>query len=176
MRTIDGYQKLKIFLIGVTVNIIVFLMIHAIFALIFTDYLVNLVENDGLLILIIISLFLISSVVSTVVGIWVTDGISQRSILITSIMAYLSNFLFIIVLSYLGLFIFYPNVFSEVEGLEILLILPSVLVYFSIYVLKNPIFLFILSSISYFAFFVLFINSFFEFKLKKVRYEPNYRW
>lgn len=169
-------QKITILGVGFLASLLLLLIIYVMFAQVIVDFLINSIDNQIILSLIILGLLMLSFVISLIVGFLITDDIRKTSILKASIMSFLVNFIIILVISYVSLIIFYPNVFSEVSGLEIILIFPQVIIYFSIYILIHPFYLFIISSFVYFIIFIIFLEIYYESKaLRKKEYEPSYR-
>lgn len=169
-------QKITILGVGFLASLLLLLIIYVLFAQVIVDYLINSLDNLIILSLIILGLLMLSFIISLVVGFLITDNIKETSVLKASVMSFLVNFFLIVIISYISMFIFYPNVFSEVSGLETLLIFPQVIIYFSIYILSHPFYLFIVSSFVYFIIFIIFLEIYHERKpLRKIEYKPSYR-
>jgi len=153
----------NILLTGILVSFLMFLMVEVLFAHFINSLLLDVLEDGLLLMLIILGLELIIMVLSILVGVMVAQNVSRLSVLKASLMSFICNMLFIVMLSYFSLFLMYPEVFSEVSGLEIIFILPQVIVYYSLYILNNVLSLLILSVISYYIIFIVFLNQFHEY-------------
>ena len=157
---LDSQKQINIVVIGIASSFLVFFLIYTFFARILVSTILENLESYFALLMIFVGLELITVISSIIVGIMITDKMNQSAVLKASIMALLSNLVLLIVISYTCMWIFYPEIFNEIYGFEIIIMMPSVLIYFSIYVLGHPIFLFILSIFSYFMFFLIFLRKF----------------
>jgi len=166
-------EKINVLIIGILVSVLFFFMIEVLFAFIIKNTVMGVMDNGFVLMLIILGLELLMFPIGILVGIMMTKQIKLKSVLKASLMAFISNLFFLIVVSYISLFIAYPEVFSEVSGVEIILIVPQVLVYFGIYILNNIILLFIFSVVSYFIFYIIFLDVFHEYKNYKTQNKYN---
>lgn len=174
MNKIELDDKLNIFFLGNVLTWLLFFIFQPLFAQMIIDYTVNNLSNVEIIFLIILGLELVSLTISVIIGILITEGIRTTSVLSASIMAYLLTLFIWIVISYIGLFIFYPGIFEEVSGIEIIFVIPQVIVDFSIYVLNDVIWLFIFSQITYFILFIIFLEIFYV--SKKRTYEKYYEY
>lgn len=164
MRNIETGKKAQIFIMGFFISLIVLLMVWGAFARFINDYIVDLFSGNNVLLLIILGLQLISLGVAVGVGILLTDDVSKKSVLKASLMSFILTLAIIIGISYFVLAILYPEIFSEVKGFEFIGIFPSVIMYFSIYVLKNPFTVYILTILIYYLLFVVFLEDFYEYE------------
>jgi len=169
MSRIDIGTKINIFLVGSVASVLLFFLFEVIFARTLMDTVIGQYDDYTILFLIILGLQLISLIVPTFVSLWITENVSKSSIYIATFLAFLTNIVFLIGVSYVSLFILYPQVFDVVEGFEIILVLPSVLVYFGIYVLGNVFVLFIVSVVSYYIFYLIFLEKFYKYKAPGLR-------
>lgn len=176
MNEIPFFKKVNIFSIGLISSLLLLLMFYTMFAQLLVDFVIGELESNTVLFAIIIGLLLITSLVSITVGSLMIEDVKETVVIKASIMSLLLTFFVVFIVSYVSLIVLYPEIFLNVEGFEVILIFPQVIVYFGIYVLDQVYYLFILFSIIYFIFFVIFIELFFEPMLRK--YEPNtkYRW
>jgi len=174
VNKIELDDKLNIFFLGNVLTWLLFFIFQPLFAQMIIDYTVNNLSNVEIIFLIILGLELVSLTISVIIGILITEGIRTTSVLSASIMAYLLTLFIWIVISYIGLFIFYPGIFEEVSGIEIIFVIPQVIVDFSIYVLNDVIWLFIFSQITYFILFIIFLEIFYV--SKKRTYEKYYEY
>ncbi|MHA1502434.1 MAG: hypothetical protein ACTSSB_11340 [Candidatus Heimdallarchaeota archaeon] len=166
-------EKVNVLIVGILVSVLFFFMIEVLFAFIIKNTVMGVLDNGIVLMLIILGLELLIFPIGIVVGIMMTQKTKLKSVLKASLMAFICNLLFLIFISYISLFIAYPEVFSEVSGVEIILIVPQVLVYFGIYILNNVILLFIFSVVSYFIFYIIFLDVFHEYKNYKTQKNYN---
>lgn len=176
MKNIDGKTKLKIFVMGFLFSLLGVLMLWALLARVINDLIVENISNaNHILLIIILGLFGITFAVSIVFGILLTEDIDKRSVLAASGVAILPTFIVILGLSYFGLALVYPEIYSELQGLELLLAFPSVLVYFSIYVMQNYFLIYLITIVIYYLFFLVFLETFYEFALEDKYYEDVFK-
>ena len=169
-------KKINIFMIGFVASLMFLLMFYVLFAQILSDFVIGNVEDNSVLFAIILGLLLITFFVSIIVGGMIIKGIKQTSIIKASIMSILLTLFIIIIISYIGLFVLFPQVFRELQDIEIILIFPQVIVYFGIYVLGQVYALFILTLIIYFLLFVSFLDVFYQYAPKKYVSKKTYKW
>ena len=152
------------------------LMLWALLARLINDLVVENISNvNYILLIIILGLFGITFAVSVIFGILITEDIDKRSVLAASGVAILPTFIIILGISYFGLALVYPEIYSELQGLELILAFPAVLVYFSIYVLQNFFLIYIITIVLYYLFFLVFLETFYEFELENKYYENVFK-
>ena len=159
-------RKISIVGIGSLSTLLILLMMEVLFAQILTDSLINNISDNIMLLIIMTGMFLFTIVISVIVGYFITQDITRMSVLKTTIMSFICLILFLFIVSNVSLFIFYKNVYSEIHGFEILFIFPQVLIYFSIYILNDVFNLFILQIITYYVFFIIFLEKLYKKKEK----------
>lgn len=159
-------KKVSIVGIGIITSILVFLLAYTVFARTLVIALLNKGNDIGLLLLVIL-LELIAFISSIVVSIWQTDDLSQKLMLKSALISFGSLLIILSVLSYGTLYILYPEIFEGLEPYELVLVFPTVLLDFSIYILGHPIYLFILSIVIYFLLFIVILDYYFEKEGKK---------
>jgi hypothetical protein len=160
---IASQKKINIVGIGILASVLVFLLAYALFAraLVLTSF----GEGNTLGLLFLVgSLELVAVISSIFVSIWQTDDLPEQTILKTALVAFVLNLIIICVLSYGTLSILYPGIFSGLSIFDMILGFPTVLLYFSIFVLGHPIYLFILSIITYYLLFIIFIEVYYPKK------------
>lgn len=167
---------MNILVVGSGASFLFSLMIYALFAQILTSSVIGTLDDMFILYMIIFGLQAISTIFSIFVSIWLTERMSRATIFKASLMAYITNLLFIILLSYISLAIVHPEVYDNINGATIILIFPQIIVYFSIYILGHPIFLFILNTITYFIFFIIFIEVFYDIRRENRNYLKYNGW
>ena len=167
MQDIETETKVKIFILGLFVSFLVILMLWAFLARIINDFALDLLAGNDILLLIILGLLGISLCASTAVGIMITEDMSRKSVFTASWVALVISFVIIIIISYGFVLVLYPVAFSELVGIDIVLAFPSVIMYFSLYVLNNVFTIYILTIVIYYALFIVFLESFYE-------YSPRY--
>lgn len=155
-------EKINLLVIGITASFLLFFILYVLFANILSQSLEKLTENNEILLIIVLGIQLISFIAAILVGFWADTGVNSNVIIKASIFAFLSNILFITAISYSFLFILYPGYMASFSPGELLLYFPSILIQFSIYVLGHPIYLALVSIISYFGFYILFIEKFYK--------------
>ena len=124
-------------------------------------------ENHLSLLFIVTGLELIAFISSIFISLWQTDDLPEKIVLKTAFVTFVINLIIINILSYGSLFILYPGIFKNLSLIEIPLVFPTVLLYFSIYVLGHPIYLFILSIITYYLLFIIFLELYYPKEVKK---------
>jgi len=169
MSRINIGTKINIFLVGSIASVLLFFLLEVVFARTLIATVIGQYDDYTILFLIILGLQLISMIIPIFVSLWITENVRKSSIYKATFLALLTNIVFLIGVSYISLFILYPQVFSGVEGLEIVLVLPSVLVYFGLYILGNVFALFIVSVISYYFFYLIFLEKFYQYKSPSLR-------
>jgi len=160
--------------LNVILTILFFIILEVLFAQFTIDLIMVYFEQDFILLFIILGLDLVILTLSIIVSIMLTEHVEKKGIYKAGIMAYFSSFLFMLLMGYITLYLRYPQIFNEVTGIEILLIFPQIIVYFTLYILQIPILFFILTSIVYSIFFIIFLTEYYEYKphyYKKRGYE-----
>lgn len=156
---IDLKQKISIVGLGSVSTLLILLMTEVLFAQILTDTILGAINDNLMLLIIIIGLFLFTIIIAFIVGFLVIQDIALKSVRNASIMSLACLVLFLFVISNVSLFILYRDVYSQIYGFEILIVFPQVLVLFSIYVLNDVFNLFLLQIIVYYVFFVIFLEK-----------------
>lgn len=167
MQNIETESKVKIFILGLFVSFLVVLMFWSAYARIINDFALDLLVGNDILLLIIIGLFGISLFASTVVGIMLTEDMSRKSVFRASGVALVICFVIIIIISYGFVLVLYPVAFSELIGIDVVLAFPSVIAYFSLYVLNDVFTIYILTIVIYYVLFIMLLESFYV-------YSPRY--
>jgi len=162
-------EILKIAGISGIISVIFFLMIEVFLAQVLLDIIIPFYESGNFLIILITLIgFFISLFVSLVTGYFATDQqIEKKFVTGASILSFLSNFLLWVAISYISIISFYPEILDGLTTLESLIAFPSIIGYFSIYVLDNVTFLWLYSQITYSIFFPIFLKA---LGSKKVNY------
>lgn len=171
MNKIASAAKIKIFILGVFISLLVILMIWAFLARVINDLIVDLLEGNTVLLLIMLGLFGITLGASVIVGIWLTEDLSKTAVLKASLVAFLATFIAILAISYFALAIFHPVVYEELHGLDIVFAFPSVIMYFSVFLLNSTFGVYILTIVLYYLFFIIFLESFHEYEVKNKHYD-----
>lgn len=163
MGEIDIKTKLNVIGVGILSSMLTFFIIYTLSARALTLTILDSLENDTtLLLFIILSLEFIAFISSISVSFLLTDNIPEKYVIASSLVAYLCNLALLVGISYASLFLLYPEIFQGLSGIEILIVFPTVLIYFSIFVLGHPIYLIILSIVSYYVFFIVFLERFYN--------------
>jgi hypothetical protein len=170
MQEIETEAKVKIFILGLFVSLLVILMLWAFLARVINDFALDLLAGNDILLLIILGLLGISLLASTIVGIMLTEDMSRRSVLNASLVSLVFSFVIIIMMSYGFVLVLYPIAFSELVGIDVVLAFPSVIAYFSLYVLNDVFTIYILTIAIYYSLFIVFLESFYEYT---PRYNKN---
>jgi len=170
MQEIDTETKVRIFILGLFVSFLVILMLWALLARIIKDFALDLLAGNDVLLLIILGLLGISLLASTIVGIMLTEDMSRRSVFNASLVALVFSFVIVIIMSYGFVLVLYPVAFSELVGIDVILAFPSVIAYFSLYVLNNVFTIYIITIFIYYSLFIAFLESFYEYS---PRYNKN---
>ena len=170
MQEIETEVKIRIFILGLFVSLLVILMLWAFLARVINDFALDLLAGNDILLLIILGLLGISLFASTVVGIMLTEDMSRRSVFSASLVALFFSFVIIIMISYGFVLVLYPVAFSELIGIDVVLAFPSVIAYFSLYVLNDVFTIYILTIVIYYSLFIAFLETFYEYS---PRYDKN---
>ena len=167
MRDIETEAKVKIFILGLFVSFLVILMLWAFWARILYDFALDLLAGNDILLLIILGLLGISLFASTAVGIIITEDMSRKSVFTASWVALAISFVIIIIISYGFVLVLYPVAFLELVGIDVVLAFPSVIAYFSLYVLNDVFTIYIITIVIYYILFIVLLENFYE-------YSPRY--
>ncbi|HEC40450.1 hypothetical protein LCGC14_0957740 [marine sediment metagenome] len=157
-------KKLNILGIGSISTLLILLMVETLMAQIITDTILNSINDNLMLLIIMTGMFLFTTVISITIGYIITKDMTQKSVFKASILSLGCLLIFLFIVSNGSLLISYRNVYSKIIGFEIVPIFPQVLVYFSIYILRDVFNLFILIIIVYYVFFVFFLEKLYEVK------------
>ena len=157
-------RKINIIGIGSLSTLLILLMVETMMAQIITDTILNSINDNLMLLLIMTGMFLFTTVISIIIGYIITKDMTRKSVFKASIMSLGCLLLFLFIISNGSLLISYRNVYSKISGFEIVPIFPQVLVYYSIYILKDVFNLFLLIIIIYYVFFVIFLEKLYEVK------------
>ncbi len=152
-------QKASIVGLGSVSTLLVLLMTEVFFAQLLTNFLINNIGDNLMLLIIIIGLVLLTIVVAFIVGYFVTGDIALKSVRNASILSLACLFLFLFVVCNGFLYWVYPHVYNQIYSFEILIIFPQVLVYFSIYILDSIFSLFVMIIVVYYVLFVFFLEK-----------------
>ena len=125
MKNIETEKKAKIFILGSFISLIVLLMVWSVVARLINDLIVDLFSGNNVLLIIILGLELISLGVAFVIGLRFTEDVSKITVLKASLMAFVLTFAIIIGISYLFLSILYPEIFSDIKGIEFVANIPT---------------------------------------------------
>ena len=158
-------KKLNIIGIGSVSTLLILLMVEVIFAQILTDTILNSINDNLMLLIIMVVMFLFTIIISVVVGYFLTEDIARKSVVKASIMGLMCLFLFLFIISNVSLFIKYRSIYSEIHGFQVLGVFPQVLVKFSIYILGDVFSLFILEIVVYYLFFIFFLEKLYQKKV-----------
>ncbi len=134
-------------------------MLEVFFAQILTSTLIGNISDNLMLLIIILGLFLFTIIIAFIVGYFVAGDIRLKSVRNASILSLACLFLVLLVVCNVPLYLNYKDIYSQIYGFEILWIFPQVLVYFSIYILEDIFSLFVIIIITYYAFFVIFLEK-----------------
>jgi len=151
--------------LGSISTLLILLMVEVVFAQILTDTILNSINNNLMLLIIIIGLFLFTIIIAFVVGYFISQDIALKSVRNASILSLACLLLFLFIISNITLFIYHRKVYSKIYGFEIIWVFPQVLVYFSIYILNDVFNLFILTIVVYYVFFAFFLEKLYQIKV-----------
>ena len=173
MSRIDLNKKVSIVILGLMISVMVFFIIYVAFAQFLSDFIIENFDDVTNLSILVLGLLFISFISSIAVGILICTDLKKSVVLKASIMAFCINFLILILISYISMFVLYPWIFENIIGFQIILIFPQVIIYFGIYVMQNIFYMFILSQFIYFIIFVIFLEKFHQYR--KIKYiSPSY--
>jgi len=171
---------LKVSIIGFFSSLMLMLMLYVALAQFFISYLEENLSSSLSTVFLILGLFFISLISSVFASYLLLPDVRLRSSFYSSILSYLFTFFTIVIISYISLFLYYPSVFDGLVGLEYVLVLPYTIVYFSVYVLPDFFYLFLIEIILYYLYFSMFFSSFYSTtentrrEKKEVNYQGNY--
>ena len=134
-----------------------------------TDFIIGSINDDLMLLIIIIGLFLFTIVIAFIVGYFISQDITLRSVINASVMSLFCLIIFLFAVCNVLLYLNYSFIYSEIRGFEILWVFPKVLVYFAIYILGDVFNLFILIIVVYYCFLIFFLEKFYIKKFKEVK-------
>ncbi len=170
-------QKLAIVFIGSMIAFLVLIMSEVLFAEILTNLVIRNIDDLFVLYLIVFGLQLFGLIISAIVGFWITEDIRSTTIIKATILSFLVNLFFWIILSYIMDYFFYPVAYEELSGIEIVFVFPQVMLYFAIYIIGDIILFMLLNQVGYFLFFIVFLESFYERKgFKYEREREDVKW
>jgi len=129
-------------------SFLAFFLIYTLFARMLSIYLVENLNDYAVLALILFGMLSISFVITFVVGIYAADKYDKVAVRNSSLLAFLTNFIFLTALCYIVLYVNYPKVFVNLSGFDYVLALPAVYIEFSVYILGHPMNVVLLSIIS----------------------------
>lgn len=158
-------QKISVVGLGSVSTLLVLLMTEVMFAQFLTNTLIGNINDNLMLLIIILGLFLLTIVIAFIIGYFISQDIAIESVRNASIMSLACLVLFLFVVCNVSLFVYYRDVYSGIYGFEIILVFPQVLVLFSIYVLNDVFNLFILTIITYYIFFIFFLEKLYQLKV-----------
>lgn len=170
MGRINIGDKITVVILGMIFSVMIFFIIYTAFAQIFTDFLIQNFDDVTNLSIITITLLFLSFIASIGVGLLICTDINKSVVLKASIMAFMINFLILILISYFSIFILYPETFTNIVGFQVVLIFPQIIIYFCIYTIGNIFYAFILIQFIYFIIFIIFLEEFFQYR--KIKYKP----
>lgn len=164
-------RMLMTLVMGALFSILAWFMVQTLYAQILLDYVIGSFGDDAYLNILFIFLIgeLIAFGLSIIISFLVIQDIKRVALIQACILGFISNLLFWFMFSFLTIFILYPEVFSNIIGYEILIISPIIVMYFGIYVLNDITRIWLLTQISYWIFFGLFLVLFSNQKRIKKR-------
>jgi len=159
---------IKISIIGFVSSLMILMIIYVIFAQVFINYIEGSVLDQYNLSIIIIGMFFISLLSSIFAGVLLSsDDINKLSMFKASFISYVFTLITIIFLSYISLFLYYPSVYNGLFGIDFVFIVSIVIVYFTVYILPQFFWLYIIEVIFYYLYFIILLNIFYEEKEEK---------
>lgn len=175
------YRILASVIMGAIISIIIFYMLEVIMAQFLVDLILDQLGEDAYFNILLILLMgeSIAIVVSIVISIMITKEIKKSIILVSAGLALISNLILWFAISFITMLISYPEIFQNIRWYEILFISPTLIMYFSIYILDNVTRIWLITQISYFILFGIIILLFRKGKKKKIKIKEknkNYRW
>jgi len=175
MSEIEIKTKGKIFVLGFLFSLLGTLMLYAFFARLINDLALDLLEGNDILLLIIIGQFGISFIISVAFGVLLTEDVAKRSVFLASGVALLVSFTLLLGICYFGLALMYPDIYSQLQGFDIIAAFPSVIMTFSIYILGNSFLINIITIIIYYLFFLTFLETFYEYEINYKHYDSVFK-
>ena len=158
-------KKITILGIGSLGTLMILLMLEVAFAQILTDTLINNISDNLMLLIIMMGMFLLTVVIAVVIGYYITADIRTKSVFYASVLSLGCLILFLFIISNVTLYANYYEIYVNIHGFEILPVFPQVLINFAIYILGDVFNLFILIFVSYYIFFIFFIEKLYVRKI-----------
>jgi hypothetical protein len=155
-------KKVNIILTGALASVLVFFVLYAAFArTLFITVFEDLKDHNNFLLWFVLIIEGIATIAAILVSFLVVDDIPKKYSLAAGLVAFLTNTTLLIVISYIGLFITRPDLFQGLQGFDVILVFPTVILYFSIIILGHPIYFVLLSMLTYFPLFVMYLELFY---------------
>ena len=153
-------------------SFLLFLMVAVFFAQIITDFLILESSGYGLLIIIIVAGFFTALLISIIISLLVTKTIPYPYIWSATVLAFILNLVIWFIISYVGLWIVYPNTVNGLYVWEVIIIIPEIIATFGIYIIKPDVtWLWLYSVLSYtliYGIFLYWLGSPYEDKKQKL--------
>lgn len=165
---------------SIIISFIIFFMLQTFFAQILVDYVIYQISSNSYVIILIILMvgLTIFMSISIIISILIASQIKRTSVLKSSFFAFFLNIVVWFSISFLSLYYYYPNIFNNIRGWQLLIIFPELIMYFSIYILNNVTYIWFYMDISYGIIFMIFLYIFNikKEKIKMIEKERNYKW
>lgn len=187
MEKIDSTTSFQIFVsvsLGALFSVMIFFMIEVLYAQVLLDYIIANLDNSNAyfnIFLIFIGGEIIALLISIGVSLLIIGNVKRISIYKAILLAFILNLVLWFAISFLSIFFIFPEVFENIIGYEILVISPILIVYFGVYVLNDITLVWIITQITYFVLFGIFLIVFYKPKKKErqkryLTYETKSRW
>jgi hypothetical protein len=168
MSNISGMDKLKILAIGALSSCLIFFVIFTFYGDILTSYVLSSSMSDQVIFtLLFIGLDLIALVASVIISFIIVRDVSLEAIVKAAILSLLISLFVTVLLSYILLLVFFPFVFKNITGFEIVLVWTQAFIYAGIYVFGSSIELFVISILIYYLAFIFLLEQFFTYGVSR---------
>lgn len=165
---------------SIIISFIIFLMLQTFLAQILVDYVLQQISSNSYLIIMVILMvgLTIFMSISIIISVLIATQIKRTAVLKSSFFALFLNLFIWFSISFLSLFYYYPNIFNNIRGWELLTVFPILLMYYSVYVLNNVTYIWFYIDISYGIIFMIFLYAFSSDrkKVKMKEKKSDYKW
>lgn len=171
MTKLDIYRIVASVILGAVISIIIFFMLEVLLAQLLVDLILDqLGKNSYFNILLILLLGeSIAVIINIVISILIIKQIKKSIVILSAGLALISNlFLLWFSISFIPLIIIYPEIFVNIEWYELPFTIPTLIMYFGIYIINDVTKIWLVTQITYFILFGFFIILFRE--KKKLRF------
>ncbi len=154
-----NFRRIMNFIVlGVVISVFFLLILLIPYFIFLEEFIIGNVDNNLIMGFIIIGLFLLGTLISTFASYYLLSKEASRTLILRiAIISIITSLLTLFIISFITLWFFDATIFSAIEYYELILIFPQQLIYFSIFILGEVYYLFIIMIFFYFIYFILFL-------------------